>query len=331
MNLPHLFYRFPFKFDASLLRQEIAAIPEQEWCKHPSDHKGNSALPLISTHGGINDAFDAPMQPTKFLSAMPYVRQVLSHFQTLLGRSRLMRLDAESDVPAHFDVHYHWRTHTRVHIPITTHPDIRFFCDDQAINMAEGEAWTFNSWQMHKVVNTTSVQRVHLVFDTIGNSSFWKMARPLGAPSAERFVAYQSNDEPQLVYETCPPSLAMPPGEVDFNFQEIASDAAAVSTNDPKGVRALHDILFDLRKDWRVTWLAMELNETTVAKFALLLAKTRERLKILPQNLTLASNRQEVIPVLHSTFHAMLSADALEKIRAVRARAIPITSAGVSA
>ena len=83
MQLPHAFYKFPFLFDAGRMRAEIDAIPEECWRWHHEGFEGNSALPLISTNGGMNDDFAAPMMRTEFLDRMPYVMQVLAQFRTL--------------------------------------------------------------------------------------------------------------------------------------------------------------------------------------------------------------------------------------------------------
>ena len=34
------------------------------------------------------------------------------------GRSRLMGLEPGAVVPKHVDVHYYWRTHLRIHVPV---------------------------------------------------------------------------------------------------------------------------------------------------------------------------------------------------------------------
>ena len=67
------------------------------------------------------------------------------------GRSRLMGLGPGAVVPIHVDIHYYWRTHVRIHIPVVTNPGVRFFCGGQNVHMAAGEAWVFDSFQTHEV------------------------------------------------------------------------------------------------------------------------------------------------------------------------------------
>ncbi|MGQ0741542.1 MAG: aspartyl/asparaginyl beta-hydroxylase domain-containing protein [Alphaproteobacteria bacterium] len=198
MHLPHPFYKFPLRFDADRLRAEAEAFPEEAWQRHPQAFKGNTALPLITTNGTLNDNFDPPMRPTEFLQRSPYMQQVLATFKTLLGRARLMRLEPGDGVPMHFDKHYYWRHHTRVHIPIVTHPEVRFQCERTSVHMAAGEAWTFDNWRMHTVINERTTRRIHLTFDTYGSAAFWAMVRPLGQEEPPRLISYREGETPEL-------------------------------------------------------------------------------------------------------------------------------------
>src|SRR5512134_356800 len=101
MKLEHEFYKLPLRFDVEELKRELAAFAESDWQKHPNDYKGNLAIPLISVNGGINDDFAGPMLATSFLDRSPYVQQVIASFDSVVSRSRLMRLDGRHEVPLH--------------------------------------------------------------------------------------------------------------------------------------------------------------------------------------------------------------------------------------
>ena len=64
MRLKQEFYRLPFRFDAERLAAEALSFPETAWRAHPSGYEGNTALILVSAHGGQNDDLTGPMQPT---------------------------------------------------------------------------------------------------------------------------------------------------------------------------------------------------------------------------------------------------------------------------
>ncbi len=145
MKLAKPFYRIPVHFDARRLREETAALPSSAWAKHPNEYQGNSSVRLISAGGGENDSFNGVMLPTAHLMQSPYIRQVLASFGVVWGRSRLMKLAPFAEVRQHADAHHHWFDRVRVHIPIATHPDVRFYCGSECVHMAEGEAWIFDT------------------------------------------------------------------------------------------------------------------------------------------------------------------------------------------
>jgi len=174
MRLPRPFYRLPVRFDAARLKSELESLPEAAWARHPREFEGNSSIRLISADGAENDTMRGAMLPTPHLRACPYVRQVLASFNVVWSRSRFMRLNPGANVPEHADTSYHWFQRVRVHIPVITWPEVRFNCGDESVHMAAGEAWLFDNWRRHSVVNPTDQVRVHLVADTSGTASFWQ-------------------------------------------------------------------------------------------------------------------------------------------------------------
>lgn len=126
MKLDSEFYKLPLRFDVARLRREIAQFSAADWRPHPQGFKGNSALLLVSADGGDNDAMAGPMRETRYLRQCPYMRQVFASFRSVIGRSRLMRLEAEEEVAEHTDVHYYWFNRLRIHIPIVTDPSMRY-------------------------------------------------------------------------------------------------------------------------------------------------------------------------------------------------------------
>jgi hypothetical protein len=291
VRLAHPFYVFPFRFDAERLRAEISALPEDRWCTHPDNFRGNSHLPLISTDGGVNDGFDPPMRPTQSLAECPYLMQVLASFRTLHGRARLMRLEPGDGVPLHFDAEYYWRMHTRVHIPVVTHRDVRFVCGNESVHMAEGEAWTFDNWRMHRVDNPTPVRRIHLTFDTYGSNEFWSMARPHPADGPARFVPFDPAARPALAFETYPGGPVLSPAEIDAEAMAFAADISAAPQNARDAVLRVRDMLVRFGRAWRTLWHERgPAPENEAAFVALRLGLAEEYRRTVPADLTLASN-----------------------------------------
>ena len=139
MKLKHNFIRLPLRFDVAQLKNELAIFDRQKWLPHPNGLTGNSAMPLISKGGEDNDHFHGAMEITPHLRRCEYIQQIIASFGEVFGRSRLMKLEAGCEVSAHTDTNYHWHSRVRIHIPITTFPQVIFHCGDSTVHMQEGE------------------------------------------------------------------------------------------------------------------------------------------------------------------------------------------------
>lgn len=309
MQLPEPFLAFPFQFDVERMQAEIAAVPEAAWMRHPGDYPGNSALPLISTGGESNNHFAPPMRPTPYLEVMPYLRQVMAQFRTVVGRARLMRLEPGSDVLPHSDLEYYWRSHTRVHVPVVTHPGVRFYCGDASIHMGPGRAYTFDNWRAHRVENRTPIRRVHLVFDTFGSSAFWQLARPLNDITQLFRVPFAPGTQPPLALETHGAGAIMPPSEAEQEVARIVEDVASHPGNAPQLVQRVSETLVALVHDWRSTWAAYGPGDEAIPHFRALLDDVAKRMSDLPVEIRLASNGIRLAPVLRPLLAAMAPAE----------------------
>jgi len=176
MRLSKPLLQLPIRFSADKLAAEVNALPRSAWMPHPTGIAGNEAVPLVAPGGALSDGIDGPMAPTEHLGRCPYIMDLMAELDSVWGRSRLMGLAAGADVPVHIDVHYYWRTHRRIHIPVITNPGVLFTCNRETVHMAAGECWLFDSFALHKVQNTGSERRVHLVLDTVGGERLWDLA-----------------------------------------------------------------------------------------------------------------------------------------------------------
>ncbi|HEX2789606.1 MAG TPA: sulfotransferase [Steroidobacteraceae bacterium] len=252
MRLAKPFYRLPVRFDVARLQQEVSALPAQAWVDHPNDIAGNSALALISVGGSQNDEVDGIMQPTASLQRSPYLRQVLSSFAVAWSRSRLMRLAPYSEVPEHADINYHWYYRVRIHIPVFTHAAVEFRCGKELVHMAAGEAWLFDNWRRHSVVNPSGQQRIHLVADTTGSAAFWRfVARgDDGAPLEHRYDPQLDQATPMTERMRLAP--VMPPAEVDLLLLDLCTELSGDEGSGQAQRRSDYQGLLDaFRRDWR--------------------------------------------------------------------------------
>lgn len=251
MRIPRPFFQLPVIIDSNRLKAEVAALPADAWGAHPDRLTGNSAIQLISPGGVETEALRGEMLPTRWLSALPYVRQILSSFGVVWSRSRLMRLAPGASVPDHADINHHWHTRVRVHIPVVTWPEVRFHCGGEVVHMAEGEAWIFDNWRRHRVENAAPQERIHLVADTTGTSAFWRFA--CGAkPLREHWpaLAWQAGHDAQPMTESNQPSPVMPAAELQLLVGDLCGELVPSSGNGER-VAAFSLLMEGFVQDWR--------------------------------------------------------------------------------
>jgi hypothetical protein len=311
MRLPRPFYRLALRFDAERMRAEIAQLPAAAWVEHPNEIAGNSSLRLISVDGGENDAVNGRMAMTPHLRRSPYIRQVLASFGVVWGRSRLMRLAPRAVVPQHADINYHWFTRVRLHLPVITHPAVRFYCGDEIVHMAAGEAWLFDNWRQHRVENDSDHERIHLVADTSGSSSFWQFVARSQVPGASDAVhRFDPQRDPPLLTEQTVLAPVMPPAEVDLLITDLSSEFAYDGDSGEPAARLARyrGMLDNFCKDWRQLYLLHGESESGRAEFTKLLDSVRSVSKTIAEGILVRTNRVSAHTVLEArVLHPMLT------------------------
>jgi len=288
MRLSQPFYRLPVRFDIARLQEEVRRLPAESWNEHPNGIAGNSALRLISAGGGENDDVDGVMQPTAHLKRTPYLRQVLASLGVVWSRSRLMQLAPHSDVPEHADINYHWYYRVRVHIPIFTTPGVQFHCGDETVHMAAGEAWIFDNWRRHRVLNDSEESRIHLVGDTAGNSAFWQLVAQGQAGAAPLQHRFDPNRDVQLLTERTTLAPVMAPAEIDLLLLDLRAELTAA---DPARMAQYMGLLDAFRGDWRQLYALHGERPSGWPQYNALRQQLREASKQLSEGLSMRTNR----------------------------------------
>jgi uncharacterized protein (TIGR03032 family) len=305
MKLDTEFIKLPLQLDAIRLAEEVAAVPESAWRPHPQGHAGNSALPLLAAGGDpANDATKGPMRPTPHLDRCPYLSQVLAAFETVLGRTRLMRLDGNAEATPHADTNYYWMQRVRLHVPIVTRPAVRFLCGRREVHMAAGEAWIFDTWQVHNVLNPEPTRRIHLVCDSVGSAAFWELVargeRPFSpgatapaGPFQPRPVPFVPGAQPELRFETVNQPVVLSPWEQESLLAFFTQELEA--TANPAGLIAeLTAELAVHRRDWRALWAAHGESPAGWPAYRALLDRLDRRLARFERRLRLANGSEAV-------------------------------------
>jgi hypothetical protein len=313
MHLPKPFFKLPRHFDAERLRAEVAALPADAWAPHPNGIAGNSSVRLISADGGENDRVDGEMRPTTHLASAMYVRQLLASFAVPWSRTRLLRLAPGAGVPVHADINYHWFYRVRVHIPVITRAEVRFYCDGESVHMAAGDAWVFDNWRLHHVANPTSQERVHLVADTTGSAAFWQLVGS-SEDATTRVVSlpYRPGFEPHLLTERNALRPIMNPAELELLVGNMRGELLAQIENADSQLRLVryHGILDAFVRDWRQFYVQHGEEASGWTAFRGLRDSVRAASRELGEGLVLRTNRVAAHQVLEGrVLRACLAAD----------------------
>ncbi|MEO1743945.1 MAG: sulfotransferase [Cyanobacteria bacterium J06629_9] len=313
MKLAQEFIKLPWHFDVERLQLEAQAFAEPDWRAHPSGYAGNSAILLVSANGADNDDLAGAMLPTPQLQRCPYMQQVLASFNTVVGRSRLMRLAPQHSVPPHFDSSYYWFHRIRVHIPILTDPSVRFVCNGKSVHMAPGEAWIFDNWQMHEVIHNSDTYRIHLVFDTCGSASFWRRVAATSSAEAndssptaqKKWIPYRAAANVSLRTEKANVLPIADPSEVEVALKDLIQDLEASALNQ-SGVGAFRQLLTNHCHNWRSLWLVHGGNAAARWAYEELNVRTLAKMDNVGKGLRMASNNAPAYGVLKIRLTAML-------------------------
>ena len=274
MRIDSPLLKLPIRFCEEALAREVSALPASAWMEHPQKFDGNIAVPLVSPGGALNDDFFGRMAPTQWLRQCPYIAEIMQALDSTWGRSRLMGLRPGATVPEHVDVHYYWRTHLRIHIPVITNAEVAFTCAGETVRMAQGECWLLDSFFKHDVANGGTETRVHLVLDTVGSGTLWDLIKASRNADVEaKLVAPGETSNRPLGFEQINASMIMSPWEMKTHVAYITDWTDAQPGRD--------DILTVLDRfvmTWGGAWTRYGPSEQSIPAYMQLLAQVRRDL-----------------------------------------------------
>ena len=179
--------KLPLAFDPAALMQDLRRVPEDRWIAHfvEDNYEGDwSGVALRGPAGvthPIQELFANPgteaWANTSLYDACPYLAEVMSAFRCELLSVRLLRLGPGSVIREHVDHCLAFEDgEVRLHVPVQTNPEIRFWLNEELIPMQVGETWYLNVNLPHRVENNSDEYRVHLVLDCVVNRWLQKLA-----------------------------------------------------------------------------------------------------------------------------------------------------------
>lgn len=180
-------FRLPVNFDPVLLRKDLSGIVAADFIPHFNTryYEGDwSVVPLRSIGGRADQIYPDPtrsdFEDTPLLERCPYVAEVLSYFRCPKLAVRFLRVRPRSVVKEHRDYKLRFEDgEVRLHIPVTTNPEVRFVVAGKRVIMAPGECWYNDFTELHSVHNDGDGDRVHLTIDCVVND--WLHAGLLAA------------------------------------------------------------------------------------------------------------------------------------------------------
>ena len=289
MRIGRPLLKLPIRFCGETLAREVAALPPGAWLQHPQKYDGNIAVPLVSPGGTLGNGTAGPMGSTEWLQQCPYIAEVMAALDSTWGRSRLMGLEAGADVPKHVDIHYYWRTHLRIHIPVVTNPGVAFTSGDETVRMSAGECWILDSFYRHTVANRGDAMRIHLVLDTVGSGRLWDLIEQANGGSAESaLIAPSEAPGNPLEFEQINTPRVMSPWEMRTHVAYIGE-----WTEPQPGRDEILTVLDRFIMAWSGTWARYAISDPGVPLYLRHLEDVRAALSDLDaEKVTMRNGRQ---------------------------------------
>jgi hypothetical protein len=223
--------RLPLAFPVEGLLDDLRSLPPGSWVDHfvPSNYEGVwRILPLRGPAGETHPIRMATAHPgqrgfadTPFLTRSPAFRDALARFQCGLHSVRVMSLGPGSFIREHRDPDLDGAGGVvRLHVPLLTHPAVRFLLNGLPVPLATGECWFLRLSDPHSVENPGPTERIHLVIDAELNPWLRSMLAMAALPEpAGRMLVFLAEIglawEPAALGEsTFLPGLAIHQGEL---------------------------------------------------------------------------------------------------------------------
>lgn len=171
-------------FDSGRLAAELAAVTAHTWnVQRTHTYGGQVGLPAaidwrvlpLRSLGGDPKRTDPggpgpqPFAPTRWLSQLPYLGEILESVPAPLNAVRLMALGPGAVSDPHRDPKYRLdRGIVRLHIPVVTDPAAVLILDGVEHCWQQGTLWYGDFSREHLVHNTSrTATRVHVVIDAL--------------------------------------------------------------------------------------------------------------------------------------------------------------------
>lgn len=156
------------------LTAALAAQPESLWSadvafqKQLAPYRQTQAIYLIMTVGGLHAPTRRMAGWEPLHEAFAPIAECIAGFFQGQGRplnAQLALLGPGGSIPEHADYGPVLEITHRVHVPLETHPDVRFIVEGEAVKLEVGQAYELDNMRLHSVYNASPYRRIHLIVD----------------------------------------------------------------------------------------------------------------------------------------------------------------------
>ena len=177
------FAKLPVKVSITDIQDEVLSITES-WHPHLNtfDYQGNWEVLSLRSPGGasstiIPDIINGSVyMDTQLMDTCQSIKKIIENLHCPIMAVRLLNLKSGAKIKPHKDNELAFeKGEARIHIPIFTNAEVKFYVEDQLVKMDEGECWYINANIKHSVSNNGESDRIHLVIDCVVNDELIKL------------------------------------------------------------------------------------------------------------------------------------------------------------
>lgn len=163
--------------DITALRADILAIPEAVWDRENEakpnkfgalDATRHIVFRFVSNFSNWRDSYDRPLWATwrdRLQPVLDAATAAYGYTNAAYPRVMLARMPAGGVIHPHRDANPAALWPHKIHVPILTNDQVRFYVAPDYHHLREGQAYEVNNMGIHAVENGGTTPRIHLIFE----------------------------------------------------------------------------------------------------------------------------------------------------------------------
>lgn len=163
--------------EAESVRADVLAIPEEVWNRENEekpnkfgalDRTRHIVFTFVSSFDDWRASYERPLWAAWRNRLQPLMDQATAAYGYARGRYprvMLARMAPGGIIHPHVDASPSARWPHKIHIPIQTNPQVRFYVEPNEYHLEVGQAYELNNMTRHAVRNDGPTDRIHLIFE----------------------------------------------------------------------------------------------------------------------------------------------------------------------